>query len=442
MNKKLHWALSFGALTFAAVTLLSTAVPAQVARAQDPDEGAAAVVAWDTDGNSVNKKAFLGSTNNKPLILKTNNVERVRIDKDGKVGIGTTKPQQSLHIAGANTRQRLESSAKNVWTAVEYKADSREWHTGVGGSEVPNDLKAKFYVHDMTSGNTRMVIDQNGRVGVGTTSPAATLEVAVGGMRLSEPNGYGDIEFTETADVVGFITTDDPNPDAAAFRVGSGKNPVARFTVRNDGIAQLGALADATTKHVCINNDLMLANCSSSAEYVPVIDSVGGYPRTGDLVSIAPATANPYGDKHGPFAVEKSSKACDDNLLGFIVNPKLGANGVKLNNHYLPLAIYGYFPAKVTAENGPIKRGDPITSSSKAGYGMKATGACKIIGYALEDAPTGGVIQVFADLGDNSAARVKALEQENQGLHAQLTALESRLLALEVSTPPSTAPIR
>jgi hypothetical protein len=57
----------------------------------------------------------------------------------------------------------------------------------------------------------------------------------------------------------------------------------------------------------------------------------------------------------------------DSNLLGFIVNPESGADGKKLNDHYLPLAIFGFFPAKVTLQNGPIKRGDPLTSSNTPG---------------------------------------------------------------------------
>ena len=71
-----------------------------------------------------------------------------------------------------------------------------------------------------------------------------------------------------------------------------------------------------------------------------------------------------------------------------------------MNDEYLPLAISGYFPAKVSMENGAIRRGDPITPSSKSGYGMKAAGACKIIGYALEDADGDGAIQVFAHLSE------------------------------------------
>src|SRR5262249_566063 len=153
-----------------------------------------------------------------------------------------------------------------------------------------------------------------------------------------------------------------------------------------------GAKTSGTTEHACLKPQLLgqatvyyFADCGSAAEYVPTNDAGNGFPETADVVSIAPNVKNPYGDKHGPFTVQKSASPDDSTLLGFIVNPEKGADGEKKNDHYLPLAIYGYFPSKVTVQNGPIHRGDPITSSSKSGYGMKATGACKIIGYALED---------------------------------------------------------
>jgi cell division protein FtsB len=62
---------------------------------------------------------------------------------------------------------------------------------------------------------------------------------------------------------------------------------------------------------------------------------------------------------------------------------------------------------------------------------MKATDACKIIGYALEDASAKGQIQVFADLGENAAGQVAKLQARVQELEQQNAALEARLAAIE-----------
>jgi hypothetical protein len=153
---------------------------------------------------------------------------------------------------------------------------------------------------------------------------------------------------------------------------------------------------------------------------VPTIDAGQGFPETADLVSIVPQQANPYGDDHGPFVVARSTKSCDPNLLGYITDTDNGADGIRASDQYLPLAIYGYFPAKVTMENGPIRRGDPITSSSTPGAGMKATGACRTIGYALDEADADGTIQVFANTGESTLGEVVTLRQEIEGLKAEL----------------------
>lgn len=69
---------------------------------------------------------------------------------------------------------------------------------------------------------------------------------------------------------------------------------------------------------------------------------------------------------------------------------------------------------------------------------MKATGACQIIGYALEDADHEGQIQVFANHGESTApavtslqAQVQTLEQTVADLKQESAALDARLTALE-----------
>jgi hypothetical protein len=56
---------------------------------------------WSINGNNnVTTKRFLGSINNAPLIMKTNNVERFRITEKGWLGIGTTTPKAALQVKG------------------------------------------------------------------------------------------------------------------------------------------------------------------------------------------------------------------------------------------------------------------------------------------------------------------------------------------------------
>jgi hypothetical protein len=69
----------------------------------------------------------------------------------------------------------------------------------------------------------------------------------------------------------------------------------------------------------------------------------------------------------------------------------------------IPLAIVGIVPCKVSAENGPVQRGDLLVTSSTPGYAMKGTDRSRmlgaIVGKAVEALDQGtGIIQVLVSL--------------------------------------------
>jgi hypothetical protein len=314
------------------------------------------------------------------------------------VGIGTTTPADKLTV----------QTSGYGFTQTDGTVTVGSWVGGGGGWY---GTKSNHPLHFFTNNSVPlMTITPSGNVGIGTSSPDRRLTVQ----------------------------GPDSSPSYIAFQA---ENASGAFALRawDDRTVSIGALFGSSTTHACFAGfDLNFAACSSAAEYVPTpVVNPHGPPDAGDLVSIAPAAANPYGDEHAPFVVAKSATACDANLLGFLIDPASGADGKKLNDQYLPLAIYGYFPAKVTIENGAVKRGDPITSSSKPGVGMKSTGACRIIGYALEDADQDGTIQVFAHLSESTApvaaplqTDVAALRRENADLLMRLERLEQALAAI------------
>ncbi|WP_028788050.1 hypothetical protein [Terrimonas ferruginea] len=57
---------------------------------------------WSLAGNSGTDSTlnFLGTVDGKPLVMKTNNAERLRISSDGKIGIGTNAPTAMLQVNG------------------------------------------------------------------------------------------------------------------------------------------------------------------------------------------------------------------------------------------------------------------------------------------------------------------------------------------------------
>ncbi|WP_336687254.1 hypothetical protein [Chryseobacterium bernardetii] len=66
-------------------------------------------------------KDEIGTINPSPLVFKTNNVERIRIDLNGNLGVGTTTPQGILDISSANSglvMPRNINPAGNISTPV------------------------------------------------------------------------------------------------------------------------------------------------------------------------------------------------------------------------------------------------------------------------------------------------------------------------------------
>jgi hypothetical protein len=69
----------------------------------------------------------------------------------------------------------------------------------------------------------------------------------------------------------------------------------------------------------------------------------------------------------------------------------------------VPMAMIGVVPTKVSAENGPIQRGDLLVTSSRPGYAMKGTDRSKmagaVLGKALQPLAGGeGTIEVLVTL--------------------------------------------
>jgi hypothetical protein len=121
--------------------------------------------------NANDSYAQLYTTGATPLMLGTNNSVRAYITSDGKVGIGTTSPDQKLHILGTSS-----DTAGTGLFAIEGGGGNVSWvfRSTATGDNLAIDREyggAGLYY------NTLTLQRSTGNVGIGTTSPAAKLDV-------------------------------------------------------------------------------------------------------------------------------------------------------------------------------------------------------------------------------------------------------------------------
>ena len=116
----------------------------------------------------------------------TANSERMRIDSTGNVGIGTTSPAKTLHVFSGTDNEGIfmQGTGGGHWFNFQ-SGTSNLWSMGA--------QTGMMGWYNRTTGNVgyKMVIQDGGNVGIGTTSPRNKLDIALTGAEMVYPIATG-----------------------------------------------------------------------------------------------------------------------------------------------------------------------------------------------------------------------------------------------------------
>lgn len=367
--------------------------------------------------------AIVATRSNHLLAFGTNDTERIRIDSGGLVGIGITTPVTQLNVNASD-------DGTNTTDVITW---------GLGGAEGTGNSKQRFAVSAPATNNRQGFWSANYKQLAGTNARDSTSFGSAMVSLLPE-----DAANQATSSGVLFYTglAADASPSVRMTILQSGNIIMGQNVTSGTLTADIGGTG--TGNAVCHSgaaadtDNVAIVDCTSApgADYAEMYPVAGDW-EYGDVVALNGEGVVTKDGLRAP-KVSRSSSSYQQTVLGVLSDnyndfTSAGYN-IKENDNPRPVALSGRVPVKVTNEGGEIKLGDYLTASSTPGKSMKATGAGRVIGVALESfSGDSGTIMMFV----NNFYYNPTDGNNLQGQNAQFTSLVvtglAKLDSLEVT---------
>ncbi|NMB48775.1 hypothetical protein GYA13_05085, partial [Candidatus Kuenenbacteria bacterium] len=216
------------------------------------------------------------------------------------------------------------------------------------------------------------VVDQVAQLNLKVADLESSLKLAVAEVNLLKENQLMEIGQTLTLFGAGTPSQTEVATSGDVY-IGGELEVNGKEYIEGGTEWEKGSLAENITVR-----SLTLEEISSLATTTE--EELTGLPEEGDILIVDPL---------GEFGAVKSFEKNSNKILGVVATDPAGIMRGDLGrdgDEVRPLAMSGSLPVKVSLENGPIKKGDLLTTASRPGYAMKALKpGAGIIGIALED---------------------------------------------------------
>lgn len=291
---------------------------------------------------------------------------------------------------------------------------------------------AQIYRYESEGSWTR-VSASTGTLGNGTTNIDGVVKLlAYDGTMYA-----GTWEPTGSAEVYSYTVALDESY-ALQFHAGIANNGGEQSGITNNGFINFIASSSASNNSTGSVTGSFVFSHGIMTQF-GAYDVAEDYPsrddqlKPGDLVSL---------DENERGFVNRTAKAYDQNILGvYSENPglRLSQKEDEMNGgRAIPVALVGRVNVHVSTENGEIKPGDYLTSSSVPGVAMKAKKTGQIVGKALEgysedDKTKVGKVMVFVHGGSFDGEKLHVMPTEFTSNAARISdAIDSYMSLLSV----------
>ena len=191
---------------------------------------------------------------------------------NNRVGIGTSSPANKLEVSGAIVAQGAVTAYTNTGLYLQNKGSSivdvGAWRSGASVAELSFSTDSGSDAAPVE----RMRIDSNGNVGIGTTNPAATVDVSgnargavttdndlsfdlsVGNNFSCTPTGTGTLTFTNhLAGQSGFVLLDNSGGHAITAAATTKINATDLTTISTAGVYVLSYFDNGTNAYIMVS---------------------------------------------------------------------------------------------------------------------------------------------------------------------------------------------
>ncbi|WMM94969.1 tail fiber protein [Pelagibacter phage HTVC168P] len=215
------------------------------------------------------------TTGSYPLVLNTNQTERMRIDSSGNVGIGTSSPSNPLEIAGSGTPININSTNDEV-KKIQFE------NSGTAVGYIGSSSGTPFRLLN-GSGTEHMRIDSSGRVGIGVTNLNRNLAIGTLGTKTDTGTKY--------VMNIGQTSESSSHAGLGVYFVGhaSASNRKWKFQPVENGVANDGIIEfNPDGGRFRANNGIQLGGNTDANKlddyeegtWTPTINSVSGFTNT------------------------------------------------------------------------------------------------------------------------------------------------------------------